>query len=166
MVATIMEKITSLVKKLQRKATEYPHLQHLTLQQGEMFGWNHTACVITYDMHTPNAAAYLLHEFGHATLSHTNYQHDIELLKMERAAWDQAAIIAAEYDIGIEEARIEEALDSYRDWLHSRSLCPECSATGVQTGHNNYACISCGGCWRVNDARTCALRRYSKKRPS
>ena len=40
MVATIMEKITSLVKKLQSKTAEYRHLQHLTLTQGEMFGWD------------------------------------------------------------------------------------------------------------------------------
>lgn len=161
-----MEKITSLAKKLQSKAAEHEHLHHLTLQQGEMFGWDHTACAITYNPREPQASAYLLHEFGHALLGHASYSYDIDLLKMERAAWDEALGLADEYDVAIDEVLIEDTLDTYRDWLHARSVCPACTATGVQTALSSYACIACGANWRVNDARQCALRRYpTKKRP-
>ena len=161
-----MEKITSLAKKLQNKAAGHKHLRHLTLQQGEMFGWDHTACVITYNPADPSAPAYLLHEFGHAILEHASYSYDIDLLKMERSAWDVALSIAKQYQVVISQELVDDALDSYRDWLHSRSLCPICSATGVQSGPISYACMACGANWHVNDARKCALRRYlDKKRP-
>ena len=164
--ATTMEKITSLAKKLQSKAARSTHLHHLTLRQGEMFGWDHTACAITYNAAAPHAAAYLLHELGHALLKHTGYRYDIELLKMERAAWDKAITVASEYGVAIHEDVIEDALDSYRDWLHNRSLCPACGATGMQTAPGSYTCVACNTSWRVNEARTCALRRYrTKKRP-
>ena len=160
-----MEEITSLARKVKSKATKLKHLHHLTLHQGEMFGWDDTACAITYNPSAPDAAAYLLHEFGHAALRHTGYKYDIDLIKMERAAWDKALAMASQYKVSINEGLIEDALDSYRDWLHNRSLCPACNATGVQT-NNSYRCISCGASWRANDARTCALRRYhTKKRP-
>ena len=161
MVATIMEKITSLVKKLQSKTAEYRHLQHLTLTQGEMFGWDHTACAITYNAAAPHAAAYLLHELGHALLKHTGYRYDIELLKMERAAWDEAQRLATTYSAAISPDTVEGHLDTYRDWLHARSTCPNCTATGYQTGSQTYSCPACSQEWRVNEARSCELKRYT-----
>ena len=149
-----MEKITSLAKKLQSKAARHSNLQHLTLTQGEMFSWDHTACAITYNPTADNAAAYLLHEYGHATLGHAGYQRDIDLLKMERAAWDVALDIAAELSLSIDDDLIEDALDSYRDWLHARSLCPTCGATGVQAAPSGYRCLACSATWQVNDARS------------
>ena len=58
---------------------------------------------------------------------------------------------------------IEEHLDTYRDWLHARSSCPDCTATGYQTDASTYACPACSHTWRVNEARICQLRRYSTK---
>ena len=127
-----MEKITWLLPKLCAKAADIPHLQHLTITPGEVFCWNHTACAITYDASAQYAEAQLLHEFGHALLNHRQYLRDIELLAMERAAWDKAIILAHEFNIQIHEDYIEETLDTYRDWLHARSLCPRCAATGVR----------------------------------
>ena len=161
-----MEKIISLATKLKNSVSGIPHLTHLTLKKGEMFGWDHTACAITYDIHAEHASAYLLHEFGHALLNHREYTSDIELIRMERAAWDEAMKIAAAQSITIEDDTVEDSLDTYRDWLHSRTLCPACAATGIQTERRTYRCLACGHTWRVNEARTCALRRYStKKRP-
>ena len=155
-----MEKITWLLPKLRAKAANIPHLQHLTIISGEVFCWNHTACAITYDASARYAEAQLLHEFGHALLNHKQYLRDIKLLAMERAAWDQATTLAHEFNVQIHEGCIEEALDTYRDWLHARSLCPHCAATGVQTKRHHYQCLACLHTWRVNDARTCQLRRY------
>lgn len=155
-----MEKITWLLPKLHTKAADIPHLQHLTITPGEVFCWNHTACAITYDASAQYAEAQLLHEFGHALLNHKQYLRDIGLLAMERTAWDQAITLAHEFNVQIHEGCIEEALDTYRDWLHARSLCPHCAATGVQTKRHHYQCLACLHTWRVNDARTCQLRRY------
>ena len=162
-----MEKIFSLTKKLSKDLASRPELTHLTFTRGEMFSWDHTACAITYDPSEPEAAAYLLHEAAHALLGHNTYRRDIELLDMERAAWQMAIEIAPTYDVAIDPDLTEDALDTYRDWLHARSLCPRCGATGIQTHHAAaYQCLACHHTWKVNEARSCALRRYdTKKRP-
>lgn len=163
---TIMEKITSLIKQLQRNAVQESHLKNLTFVQGEGFGWNHATCTISYGPRQPNAAAYLLHEYGHALLEHTHYTHDIDLLKIERAAWEKALIIAPSFDLAIDTSIVEDALDTYREWIHARALCPQCGATGIQSGHLTYRCVACGATWHVNEARTCELRRYITKKRS
>lgn len=159
-----MEKITLLAKKLKNSVAETPQLHSLTLQTGELFSWSHTACAITYNPTTENAEAYLLHEFGHALLQHQGYTRDIELLKIERAAWDEAVKQARIFGVRISEELIETALDTYRDWLHDRSTCPTCGATGIETDKQLYTCIACRVSWRVNEARDCSLRRYTTKK--
>jgi len=161
-----MEKISSLLVALKNSANDYPHLKRLTFVKGGTFGWNHTACAITYAIDSAKSEPYLLHEFGHALLNHSDYSDDISLLKMERAAWDEAVSIAQRLAIELPADTVEDALDTYRDWLHSRSLCPHCGATGFQSSKRVYSCIACGAEWRVNEARACALRRsIIKKRP-
>ncbi len=109
-------------------------------------------------------AASLLHEVAHAVLGHTEYIRDIELLEIEREAWDIVlSDLSKRYDVTISEDEVEDMLDTYRDWLHTRSLCPTCEATGLQSDRNHYACPACLSTWRVNEARTCALRRYKTK---
>lgn len=104
----------------------------------------------------------LLHELAHALLDHTTYAKDIQLLEIERDAWEYAAEkLAPLYGLAIEDDYIQGALDTYRDWLHARSCCPACDATGVQTKASHYRCVICGNRWRVNDARSCMLRRYT-----
>lgn len=159
----IMAEITSLIKELLASTTRDISLAHLTVTPGEVFSWNYTACAIKYSENMPHAKAYLLHEFGHALLHHTTYTHDVDLIRMERAAWDKALQLAKNYHITISNDTIEKSIDTYRDWLHSRSLCPQCSSTGIQLAPFSYACLACHSHWCVNEARTCALRRYVKK---
>jgi len=159
-----MEKITSLVKNLKSSVASEPQLRSLTLKKGELFSWNHAARAITYNPLVKNAEAYLLHEFSHALLHHKKYVQDIELLKMERAAWDKAVELANTFIVDIDEDLIESALDTYRDWLHNRSICPSCTSTGIEIGKQQYECITCHTAWRVNEARDCSLRRYTTKK--
>lgn len=140
--------------------------ESLNFTKGTTFGWDHSTHTITYNPSLGECDAYLLHEVGHAILGHRGYQTDTQLLEMERAAWDKAQELADMYQIIINDSDIEESLDTYRDWLHSRSLCPDCSSTGLQTASNHYRCAACQHEWRVNEARTCALRRYSTKERS
>jgi hypothetical protein len=146
---------TSLANKLQN---DFPALTFLA---GDEFRWSPHDKTILYDQ-TSDDCASLLHELAHATLSHTTYTKDIELIEMERDAWERAATqLSTSYKIDIQDEVVQNSLDTYRDWLHARSTCPRCKATGVQTQKNQYKCLVCATKWRVNDARVCALRRYT-----
>jgi hypothetical protein len=127
------------------------------------FLWSSSDNTIYYDKKNNDQAIFLLHELSHALLGHANYDSDIKLITMERQAWDNTIILAQEYNIKVTDDFIQSNLDSYRDWLHSRSTCPKCQATGIQTKKYDYLCIVCSHKWRVNEARTCALRRYKSE---
>ena len=102
----------------------------------------------------------LLHELGHATCGHKDFVQDIELLHIERDAWEKAREIGVKYGLKISDNQIEEAMDEYRDWLHQRSLCPNCTQTGLQKrSGGQYECLNCNAEWTANDARTCGLKR-------
>lgn len=132
-----------------------------TFTAGDAFAWNHAQRTITYVPTEP--AAYLLHELAHAMLGHATYTRDIELLKMERDAWDYAQRhLAGGSSIDIDDTTVALSLDSYRDWLHARSTCPTCGATGVQSDASHYTCPACATKWHVNEARSCMLRRTKK----
>ncbi len=85
----------------------------------------------------------ILHEVGHALLEHRSYQTDPERLRMECAAWEKARELCGIYNIYYDEDFAEEQLDSYRNWLHQRSTCPECGLTCFQTRDGVYHCPSC-----------------------
>lgn len=104
--------------------------------------------------------ARLLHEIGHGLLNHKKFVQDIELLHIERDAWEKAREIAPMYDFKISDNVIEDAMDDYRDWLHMRSICPKCRQTGIQSREKlHYYCINCDTRWKSNDARNCGLKR-------
>ena len=98
---------------------------------------------ILFNPDDPNFNSLLLHELGHATLNHRDFKTDVTRLKMERAAWDQAIKIAAEFGVTIDDSLIEEELDSYRNWLHQRSKCKQCGLTCYQTPDGIYHCPHC-----------------------
>lgn len=85
----------------------------------------------------------LLHEVGHAALGHRDFRTDPERLAMEREAWEQARRLAAIYNIDYDKELAEAELDTYRDWLHQRSRCPECGLTRYQTRDGRYHCPGC-----------------------
>lgn len=151
-----MQLIPSLISKL---AADFPSLQFV---QDTDFRWSPKEKTIYYD--PAGDAALLLHEIAHAELKHIRYERDISLIEMERDAWEYTKKhLLARYNITPEDEVIDGALDTYRDWLHARSTCPHCQATGIQTHALSYRCLACGTKWRVNEARICALRRYVVK---
>lgn len=85
----------------------------------------------------------LLHEVGHALLEHKDFGADLERVKMERAAWEKARELCERYGVRYDEEFAEGALDSYRDWLHRKSVCPECGATRYQGADGRYRCPGC-----------------------
>jgi hypothetical protein len=150
-----MAATASLVSKLGR---DFPNIR---FEKSDRFRWSPTTqTVYVGPMRAKRDSATLLHELGHAMCGHSEFSHDIDLLKMEREAWTKAQAVAQNYDIAIGIDTIEDALDSYRDWLDARSRCPSCGQTGVQEAEGIYNCLICHVGWRVNDARQCGLKRY------
>lgn len=146
--------ITSLINRLEN---DYPEINFIV---GDEFRWSPIDRAVIYEENSDDAAS-LLHELAHSLLGHASYKKDLHLLEMERDAWHQAMrVLAPKYGIEITEEAVDSALDSYRDWLHARSTCPGCAATGIQTKQHEYRCLACQTRWRVNEARVCELRRY------
>ena len=143
---------------IQRVQSDYPDI---IFAAGDEFHWSAPTKTIQYNPALPSASEQLLHELSHAILRHTHYTKDIDLIGMERDAWEHARHVAPTYDFAISDDTIQDALDSYRDWLHARSTCPGCQATGIQTKQQAYRCLACHQQWNVNEARLCALRRYT-----
>jgi len=145
----------SLLPKLEK---DYPQL---LFSPGQRFAWSPDVKTVFYDESDTTNTSLLLHELAHGLLEHHDYSKDVELVAMESAAWDKAVKIAPTYGIEITDETIQDTLDTYREWLHARSTCPKCDATGYQSGKSEYTCVACSHVWRVNEARICALRRYS-----
>lgn len=151
--------ISSLISRIQSAIAPTT----ISIQPAESFSWNYKSNLVTYSSEHSHFTENLLHEVGHALLGHKDYDSDIELIAIERDAWEKAKDLADKLDISIEESHIEDSLDTYRDWLHNRSTCPNCASTGIEVKKNIYSCFNCHEKWRVNDGRICALRRYKIK---
>jgi hypothetical protein len=126
------------------------------------FLWSPDTAVIHIVPSDPHYEVFMLHELSHALLHHQGYDRDINLLKLERDAWHHAtSVLGVQYGVDIKDDFVQDNLDTYRDWLHARSTCPHCKAVGLQTKRQLYSCPACTHEWRVNEARMCALRRYT-----
>lgn len=111
----------------------------------------------------------LLHETGHALLEHTSYHADIELVKLEVAAWEKAKDLSTQFGIIIDEDHIQDCLDTYRDWLYRRSICPTCTTKCLQqSDYAHYRCQNCHTVWKVTPSRFARPYRAVKntKKPS
>lgn len=152
--ATTMRSMSSLIHKLK---TDYPTL---TFFETDQFSWSPTTKTVHYSTDLAHGSELLLHELSHALLEHSDYQRDVQLLALETAAWEKAKQLAKTHRVRLSENVIQDHLDTYRDWMHARSTCPECTAIGYQTGKATYSCPACSHEWRVNEARVCGLKRY------
>lgn len=85
----------------------------------------------------------LLHEVGHALCKHFDYATDLERIKIERSAWDKAQQLCDIYNIAYDEDFVEGELDTYRDWLQRKSVCPECGLVRYQDKRGVYHCPRC-----------------------
>lgn len=154
-----MPKKKSIIEQIKN---DYPEFK---FEYSDSFSWSHEKSTIYYNEKSiSNDWPFLLHELAHGLLNHSDYSHAIDLMQIERDAWDYARILSRDHDLEISEELIEQSLDTYREWLHKRSSCPECAAVGLESEHNHYFCLECQLNWIVNDARSCALRRYKLKK--
>lgn len=133
----------------------------LSFKKGKSFYWSPREQIVYHSEIANETDTWtLLHEASHGLLQHTNYRSDFELLQLELAAWERAKELANTHGITIDNDHIEDCLDTYRDWLHRRSLCPTCNVKSLQTSSESYGCMNCGTTWRVSNSRLC--RPYRK----
>lgn len=154
---------SSLLERLKKAYPAY------SFKIGNHFAWDAHTTTVSYPISAEHAETFsysLLHELGHAELMHNNFTSDVELVRMERAAWEKAIEIANTFNETISYEHIETCMDTYRDWLYARSLCPTCKQCGIQTGTTEYSCAFCRAHWKVNASRLCRVtRRTIKKSP-
>ena len=146
-----------LVKQLRH---DYPHF---TFEVGEILCWSPAGDKIFYqDVESDNAISGLLHELAHARLNHQQFTSDLDLLKKEVDAWQEALQLATIYGLKLSAEHAEDCLDTYRDWLHKRSTCPSCHANGLQQDPSTYICFNCDHTWRVSNSRVARPYRLSQ----
>jgi len=151
---------------VERLGKDHPHLNFIA---AESFYWCPETTEVFYDQTRADEVSSswsLLHETSHALLEHESYKADVELLHLEVAAWSHALSIAATYKIQIEDEYVQDCLDTYRDWLYRRSVCPGCGTQCLQTDDSNhYCCYNCHTRWHVSPSRFCrAYRRAQHKK--
>lgn len=155
-------------KTLSQLQTLFPGL---SFAAGKGFYWSPETREIFYDASRNGDRAIwsLLHETGHALLGHAAYQADFELVRLEVAAWEKAKEIAGDVGVTIDEDHVQDCLDTYRDWLYKRSICPECTTKALQQeDYAHYRCFNCRTTWRVTPSRFCRAYRSTRniKKPS
>jgi hypothetical protein len=132
------------------------HFPELRFRAGQQFSWSPENGEIIYVAEATGQRAEwsLLHETGHALLNHRSYQADYELLRLEVDAWERAKTLAKEIDRTIDENHIQDCLDTYRDWLYKRSICPNCGTKCLQQDDFvHYRCFNCHTTWQVTASR-------------
>ena len=127
-------------KFLDKIIESFPELQ---FKKGDNFYWSPKSKIVFYKLESQNSKLSkwaLMHEIGHALLDHRSYGTDFSLLRMESEAWEKAQEIAKRFKLNIPEEHIQDCLDSYRDWIYKRSICPKCSTKSFQSEIHHYRC--------------------------
>lgn len=150
-----MQSINSLINQLRN---DFPDI---LFEKGDFFSWSPIKNTVYYSENED--IRLLIHELAHAVLGHTSYDRDIELIKIETTAWEKTKELAEKYQINIDDDFIQSNLDTYREWIHQRSICPDCHSNGLQFKKDTYECVVCRTKWTVNDSKFSALRRHKTK---
>ena len=149
-VSTISNRrLNNLITQLQRDFTE------VSFKKAAKDYWSPRTKTIFYNPALPvqEASFGLLHELSHSILDHQTYGTDFELLQMESEAWGLAAKLGKKYGVNISSQHIQKCLNTYRDWLYHRSLCPECGTQAIQSDERTYKCFNCQTHWQVSTSR-------------
>lgn len=145
------------VSKLRR---DFPSLRFV---ESPLASWSHQGKTVYFSTaHDQSDKWTTLHELGHALLGHSDFTSDADLLQKEVEAWDKAVKLGKKYRITVDPEHIQSCLDTYRDWLHKRSNCPNCGCHGLQQNKALYRCPGCQTMWKVGNNRFCRPYRLKK----
>lgn len=135
-----MAAITMQKPFLKQLKSDFPEF---TFKIGKKFAFRPPKTLIFSETDEKNYALLALHEVGHALCGHRGYDTHVERLKLESEAWEAAQALSKRYHIPFDKDFAETQLDTYRDWLHQRSLCKSCGLTRYQTPDGAYHCPNC-----------------------
>ncbi|HEY4964719.1 MAG TPA: hypothetical protein VIH90_08595 [Candidatus Saccharimonadales bacterium] len=148
--------MSSFIYRLKRK---YPKIN---FSLSDNYYWSPETNEIFYknNLETELGQWSLIHEVGHALLEHKSYDADFMLIRLEVEAWNKAKEISNDLGISINEDHIQDCLDTYRDWIFKRSICPNCTTKCFQqSDFSHYSCFNCHATWRVTPSRFCRTYR-------
>jgi hypothetical protein len=151
---------TEFSRLLKRLRSDFPAVQ---FHVSDTFRWSSETGTVFYDPVGDAPLWSLLHEVGHVNRRHSAFHSDTALIRMEMEAWDTAKELAKNYDCPINEDYIQDCIDSYRSWQHSRSTCPVCELTGIEQSSGQYLCFNCSALWSVSLNRMCRTYRRQIK---
>lgn len=134
-----MAAISSLAQLKKRLKLDYPEFQ---FKDGPKFSWRPPKTIF-FGPQEDKDYLLALHELGHALSGHTSFNTDIQRIKIESEAWEKARTLCNKYNIPYDEDFAEAQLDTYRDWLHTKSTCKTCGLTMYQTKDGFYHCPQC-----------------------
>lgn len=146
---------------IQALQQEFPQF---TFKSAQRFSF-HPPKTIKYHENEPVSPAYFalltLHELGHALSKHKDYKTSVERIKIESEAWQRAKTVLLQHlenapqnlseaqnwraiipDLTWDEDFAEAQLDTYRDWLHTKSTCPTCGLTRYEA-NGKWHCPLC-----------------------
>ena len=147
---------SNFARLLEKVSRDFPKIE---FKLSDTFCWSDEDQSICYDPDAEHAIWSLLHELGHMHYKHDRYTTDVMLVRMEVEAWEKAKELGSHYDHAIDEDHIQDCIDSYRNWQHRRSTCPECEQTGIEKTSGTYLCINCRTTWKVTANRFCRVYR-------
>lgn len=128
----------------------------------DIFRWAAESNSVFYDekrLDTKQGLNSLMHEIGHGLLNHRNFELDIDLINMEKSAWQKTKELSDEYSSPYDQEYAESCLESYRTWLHERAKCPNCDQVSLEESPQQYACFNCFTKWRVSKDQLCQIQR-------
>ena len=142
-----MKNLKTRLSLLRQLKKDYPQFKFI---RSNNYLWSSSEQIVYYKL--PINPSLLLHELGHGILKHKTYKLDIDLVKKEADAWDEARQLAKHYNVKIENNLARCNLETYKKWLNKRSCCPNCHLVGIQKpSDQNYSCINCHLNWSVPD---------------
>ena len=85
----------------------------------------------------------LLHELSHALLGHFSFSRSLERLQIERDAWAKTRELCSLHSITFNEELAEIELNTYRDWVHQKTLCKHCGLSCLEVSSESLYCPFC-----------------------
>lgn len=152
-----------LSKFITQLQTDYPDFHFV---YGKRFSFRPPKTIVIGPYEGEKTALLALHELGHGLSGAYSYDLDVERIKIESRAWQEAKKVYSRYAYTAIDQKtgksskktansfnfslpewdgdfVESQLDTYRDWLHTRSKCKKCGLTKYQTTDKTYHCPRC-----------------------
>ncbi|MBR5389409.1 hypothetical protein IK146_02525 [Candidatus Saccharibacteria bacterium] len=85
----------------------------------------------------------ILHELAHALLGHYTFDRSLERLQIERDAWAKTRELCQLHSIPYDDNLAETELNTYRDWVHQKTLCKRCGLSCLEVSSESLYCPFC-----------------------